>query len=194
MQGETSSIIVRLSAKNHRQLKAAALNQGLSLNKLCQKLLGEKESFDKRELKEPIEPDLGTTVRLAVRQILDHYKDVVVGIILYGSVARGQQRENSDVDLLVVVDQSRKIDRDIYSLNFRLGSKELSPFFVHLPDAEQDFRGIWLEVAMDGIVLFDRDLSVSKYLSLARYAIASGKVTRKTTYGHSYWVHEKANS
>jgi len=41
-----------------------------------------------------------------VRRVLERYKDKIDSIILFGSVARGEAREDSDIDILVVGDVS----------------------------------------------------------------------------------------
>ena len=38
-----------------------------------------------------------------VRRVLERYKDKIESIILFGSVARGEAKENSDIDVLIVV-------------------------------------------------------------------------------------------
>lgn len=43
------------------------------------------------------------TLRLA-KELKDLYKDKLKAVILYGSVARGTAQEDSDVDILVLVD------------------------------------------------------------------------------------------
>ena len=41
-----------------------------------------------------------------VRRALERYRDEIEGIILFGSVARGEGKEDSDVDILVIGDVS----------------------------------------------------------------------------------------
>jgi len=38
-----------------------------------------------------------------VRRVLERYKDKIDSIILFGSVARGEAKEDSDIDILIVV-------------------------------------------------------------------------------------------
>jgi len=38
-----------------------------------------------------------------VRRVLERYKDKIESIILFGSVARGEAKEDSDIDILIVV-------------------------------------------------------------------------------------------
>lgn len=47
-----------------------------------------------------------TPVRVAVKQLRDEL-DTVIGIVLYGSVARGEADRRSDIDLWVLVDEDR---------------------------------------------------------------------------------------
>ena len=124
-----------------------------------------------------------------VDAVLARFRDKVLGIALYGSYARGLARTNSDVDILIVLDRSQSLDRDIYNALAEPNGK-FAPFFVYLPDESEQPRGLWLEVALDGIVLFDRDFVLNRYLSRLRRAIAQGSVRRKSTHGHAYWVHD----
>jgi hypothetical protein len=41
-----------------------------------------------------------------------------------------------------------------------------------------------------GIVLYDRDLAVSRRLIAIRERIAAGELTRKMAQGQPYWIHE----
>jgi len=41
-----------------------------------------------------------------VRRVLERYRDKIDSIILFGSVARGESKEDSDIDILVVGDVS----------------------------------------------------------------------------------------
>ena len=41
-----------------------------------------------------------------VRRVLERYRDKIDSIILFGSVARGEAKEDSDIDILVVGDVS----------------------------------------------------------------------------------------
>ena len=48
-------------------------------------------------------------VRDRILKVLGNYLDSVVGVYLYGSYARGEQDENSDIDLLVITEKRIKI-------------------------------------------------------------------------------------
>jgi predicted nucleotidyltransferase len=66
-----------------------------------------------------------------LRRVLDKYRDKIEGIILFGSVVRGEAREDSDVDILVVVKEWNLGDmKEIYGIAFEVSmehSVEVSP-------------------------------------------------------------------
>lgn len=115
--------------------------------------------------------------------------DELLGLVLFGSCARGEQTVSSDVDLLVVVSSPVQLNRDLYRRwdeTSRLDN--VSPHFVHLPDGLDRAGSIWFEVAVEGIILFERDRAVTRFVQDVRRAIADGKVERRYSHGHPYWV------
>ena len=64
----------------------------------------------------------------------------------------------------------------------------VEPHFVHLPRPDRRGLGVWAEVALDGILLFERDLSVSRRLVELRRDIAHGRIIRRHIHGQPYWV------
>ncbi len=119
----------------------------------------------------------------------------LVGVILFGSTARGTQRPGSDVDLLVVLEPRAAITRDLYRRwDSAAGSSNAveTPHFVSLPAAVEDSGGIWYEAAMDGIVLRDSRQRLARLLSRIRRAAAAGLIRREEAHGHPYWVRGRA--
>jgi predicted nucleotidyltransferase len=113
----------------------------------------------------------------------------LLGAVLFGSEARGEARTGSDIDLLLVAGPSVPLTRRLYALwDEKLGEDRHSPHFVHLPSSTADAGSLWLEAAVDGTVLYDREGRVGRFLGRLRRAIAAGRLTRKTAYGHPYWV------
>ena len=64
------------------------------------------------------------------------------------------------------------------------------PHFVHLPAPGQGPSGTWAEVALDGIVLLDRNLVLSRRLVEFRKLILDGSMARREIHGQPYWVRE----
>lgn len=59
---------------------------------------------------------------------------------------------------------------------------------VTLPPAGRRVLGVWAEAAIDGVVLFERSLEVSRRLAGVRREIADGRIRRRTVHGQPYWV------
>jgi hypothetical protein len=72
--------------------------------------------------------------------------------------------------------------------------RRVDPHFVHLPAAGDRVSGSWAEASVCGIVLFDRDLIVSRRLIEIRSRIAAGELIRRQAQGQPYWVHEDADA
>lgn len=68
--------------------------------------------------------------------------------------------------------------------------RDVDLHFVHLPDPAAAVSGSWAEAAVCGIVLYDRDLVVSRRLIAIRGRIASGELVRRMAQGQPYWIHE----
>lgn len=194
-----ASLIIRVPSSLHVSLKRAALREGISLNRFCTSLL---EKVDARG--ESAETTTRTNLRLAVPdslesligEIREAFTATLIGIVLFGSQARGEATEQSDIDLAVVLKQEASLDRDIYDKWRReVPSGDLAePLFLQLPAAADEIRGIWLELSLDGIVLLDTGFTLSGYLSRIRRMIAEGGVSRRTTYGTPYWIHNREGS
>lgn len=64
----------------------------------------------------------------------------------------------------------------------------VEPHFVHLPEPARGFGGLWAEVAIDGIVIFEKGRRLSSALSDVRREIAGGRMVRRVVAGQSYWA------
>ena len=80
----------------------------------------------------------------------------------------------------------RSGDRD--RLEEQWGPRPVEPHFVHFPDAGVRISGIWAEAAVDGLVVFERDLEVSRWLAGVRRRIVAGQLVRREAHGQPYWI------
>src|SRR3989442_1193542 len=90
------SILVRTKPELHRTLKQEAQRRRVSLNQLCNELLQAARKTPPRAG----EIDKWSPI---VRRIKEDFGDQLEGLVLFGSVARGEQTDRSDVDLLLVL-------------------------------------------------------------------------------------------
>lgn len=116
----------------------------------------------------------------------------LIGIVAHGSWARNEMRTSSDVDVLIVVERSLALTRELYRHWDRSpvewDGRRVDAHFVHLPDAPESAGGVWCEAAIDGIVLDDLDGRVERTLQRIRHAIVDGRLVRKHAHGQPYWT------
>jgi predicted nucleotidyltransferase len=142
-------------------------------------------------------PDLPFTPSL-VRSLVENWRESLVGLAAFGSVVRGEAGPGSDVDLLIVLEPGSRIDRTLYhrwdtllaGLRTPSGGR-VEPQFVALPPSPDAAGSLWLEVAREGRVLFERQGRLTRLLIALRDRMMSEAVVRRTTHGHPYWVHER---
>lgn len=171
--------LLRIDPSLHRRLREAAKDAGISLNDLCSV-----------RLSAPV-TDVGGPGAAVAARAASQFGDALVAVILYGSWARDELASDSDIDVLVVVDDEVSITRTLYrewdEQPLTWESREVDVHFAHQPAGERA-GGLWFEVAIEGLVLFDRDLRLSRTLAAIRSLVASGRIVRHHSSGHSYWV------
>jgi hypothetical protein len=179
----SGKFVLRLPPKQHAALQDLAAARDVSLNTLCRQALTE---FLGSASPDPVAESVEGPLVRAVRQI---FGSSLVGVILFGSTARGDEHDGSDVDLLIVVAPERPLSRKLYGQwDEAWPTGAYSPHFVHLPDRIEKAGSVWLEAAVDGVVLHDGGGSVQRFLGRLRRVIAEGGLVRRTAYGHPYWV------
>jgi predicted nucleotidyltransferase len=174
--------LLRLSPGLHAALRRAAFEANVSLNDYCARKLAAPAG------------DLSAIegAAHAVDRAAALFGERLVGVAAFGSWARRQTADGSDLDLLVVVDPAVDLTRDLYrkwdeeAVDWE--GRTVEPHFAHLPDEDRVVGGLWAEVALDGIVLFERALAVSKRLVSVRRDIVAGKIVRRVAHGQPYWA------
>ena len=176
--------VLRLDSGLHAALRAAARDAGLSLNEYCV-----------RKLAAPLGnlAELGETTAIVQRAAALH-GDRLLAVAAFGSWVRGEHRRGSDVDVLVVLDPGLALRRRLYDAwdeePLTVGGLPVQAHLVHPPDDPHRAGGLWAEVALDGVVLFERRLVLSRLLARVRRGILAGQVVRREAGGRTYWVHE----
>lgn len=177
--------LLRTPAALHAALRRAARARRLSLNQYCLERLSAPPASA---------PTAATALVARVAAAFDGHVEAVV---VYGSWARGEASTDSDVDVLVVLDPAVPLAREVYR---RLDDGAIAwdghPVQIQVvhppPTTGLAVGGLWPEIALDGIVLFERGYALSRRLVSIRRAIADGRLVRRTAHGQPYWTAKEA--
>jgi len=183
---EQSKILVRTSRTLHRRLLRQAKSKKQSLNDICLERLSIPSSLEGRS----------TAIARRVVTTADHlFKDALRGVVFYGSQARKEARTDSDWDFLVVLDDSIKLTRELYrkwdDYWPSTSDQKIETHFAQKPNSTAIATGFWCEIALDGIVLFEKEFCVSSHLIRIRHEIADGIIVRQNVHGQSYWIRKE---
>lgn len=183
MEEHSGRFVLRVPPPLHARLRRLARERGVSLNEYCRNAI--EHYADRSADGSQLAGEGGPWVDSAHRVVGDRLE----GVALFGSRARGEARDSSDVDLLVVISDELVLSRELYREWDRLGvGRRVNPHFVHLPASVSEAGSVWYETAMDGVILFEHDGSISSFLQAVRRAIADGYLRRRYAHGHPYWV------
>jgi predicted nucleotidyltransferase len=182
ISGCSGRFVLRIDPGLHAALREAARAAGSSLNEYCARKLA--TPFGRLEGWE--------LASQAVRRAAQVVGEDLVSVVAFGSWARTELHAESDVDILVVVDENLRLARDLYlrwdETPIQWRGRRVEPHFVHLPDPARAPLGLWAEIAIDGIILFTRDLQLPSLLVRIRHDIAAGRIIRRVVHGQSYWT------
>jgi len=191
MSGKRSysgKFLVRVGPPLHQRLSDEARALRLSLNEHCVRRLSGTAVAERLA---------GVGVDAAfIDRLVGAFPATPLAVVLFGSVARGEAGTASDVDLLVVFDAEATITRSLYrrfdaAVDLSEFPHPPNPHLVSLPGATANCGGLWFEVALDGLVVWERGTAVSAFLRALRDRISSGALRRRTVYGHPYWVRQE---
>jgi len=105
--------------------------------------------------------------------LCEYFKERIVGILLFGSIARGDWNRASDIDLLIVVRDWKKPvwerGRELLILRNQLRQTEeyrkvmaegYTPIIQHYPldmaEAQRTHR-VYIDASIDGLILYEKD-------------------------------------
>ena len=180
----SGKFVLRVGSDMHKKLLSYAERKNLSLNAACIDLLSQGLYPTASHSDLPF----GLSWLISKDCPVSRH---ILGIIIYGSWARGESVESSDIDVLLVLEPSIRIERSLYS---SIGNQDniderVSLMFTSLPEGKKDFGSLWFEVSLDGILIFDKNKVVASKLAEVRQCITSGSVIRKVSHGQGYWIY-----
>lgn len=173
----SGKFVVRVPTKLHGDLKDRALKESTSLNEVCVQLLSSNGSSSD-PLTQILKSEFGSALR---------------GLVLFGSQVRGSQTKTSDFDYLIVLSDKVPLTRPLYDRWDEITAKVVSlknssPHFTHLPRSTRDAKSLWCEVAIEGKVLWERNLEITRLLIELRHSIYRREKVRREAGGAPYWI------
>ena len=140
-----------------------------------------------------------------VRIMREEFKDDLISIVLYGSVARGDNRNDSDVDLLIVMNNLPKDSmlKRIRLFETRVEDKlnldeywnkgyyiSLSPI-LKTPDEAEKISPLYLDMVYDAVILYDKDQFFTKILEKLKEKLRELGAERIIMGKKWYWILKK---
>jgi predicted nucleotidyltransferase len=127
-----------------------------------------------------------------VERLKDLYKDDLLAVFVFGSTARGDVSQSSDVDLLVILEHSplRKRQRvyEFYEkLGFDLGEHFLSPIILTKEEITKSLP-FYAGILSEGKVLYEKDKFAKTLLNSVERLKEQGKIVEKELRGVRYFL------
>lgn len=125
-------------------------------------------------------------------------EECIKGIILFGSLARGEEREKSDVDLLVLHEgcsirdpvERRRYLYEIVKMALRRDFESITIIDMELTNFIKpvEITPLLLNIYWDGIVLLDRTNSLKEFLGYVKKRIVLSGLKRVKNGKAYYWI------
>ena len=175
--------VLRIDPTLHASLRRLARAENMSLNRYCANTLATPRAV--------LDPAAVAVLGRAA-SILG---DALLGVVVFGSWARGESVAGSDLDILLIAGNRIAITRDLYRRwdalpPLQWDGRRVEPHFCNLPPPDAEVSGLWAEVSIDGAVLFDLRLAVSRRLARNRRRILQGRISARVAHGQPYWVRD----
>ena len=141
-------------------------------------------------------------LELLLDSLKQRFGNDLVSVVVYGSVARGEARADSDVDLLIVaknLPRSRlkrqslfmEVEKSVEPLVEELWEKgvyvDFSPI-LKTPEEASRLSPLYLDMVDDAVILYDKDGFFSKVLSRLRKCLRQLGARRVRAGKLWYWV------
>jgi len=151
-----------------------------------------------KEMREPHKTLIGRLIEALKRK----YGDKFISLVVFGSVARGEARKDSDIDLLLVIDSipKRRLERQ---KEFMEVEKEVEGYLNELfdegyfidfspiiktPEEAMRLSPLYLDMVEDAIIAYDKDDFFMKILEKVRKRLEELGSKRVRMGRKWYWI------
>lgn len=135
----------------------------------------------------------------------EEFKDDLISVVLYGSVARGDNRNDSDVDLLIII---KNLPKDSMLKRIRLFETKVEDklnldefwkngYYISLspilktPEEAEKISPLYLDMVYDAIILYDKNQFFTKILQKLKERLKELGAERVRIGKKWYWVLKK---
>jgi len=127
-----------------------------------------------------------------VSALSTHLGSSLKGIVLFGSRARGDARAESDWDLLVVADTfavpPRERSRELRNVLPPRWQGAVAIIAKTTEEFEVEFPAYYLDIGLDGLILFDREAYLGDRLRIIRQRIREAGLRRERLGEGFFWT------
>ncbi len=145
-------------------------------------------------------------IKKLMERIKEYYDNNLVSIVIFGSYAKEQNKTNSDLDILIVLERCKKsrqkrlqefvekIEMPLESLAMKLLDEgiymDITPVILSKDEARY-FNPLYLDMVEHKIIIFDKDNFIQSILERVKELIKSWGSYKEYVNGHEVWVVRK---
>jgi len=127
-----------------------------------------------------------------IEKIKNSYNEHLLAIVLFGSAARGDFSQSSDIDLLLILKDSIASKRqrilDFYEkVGYEFESHFLSPIILTKKEMKQ-FSSFYVGILKDCQVIYDNGNIVRELIKLIDEKKQKKEIIEKELKGTTYWI------
>jgi nucleotidyltransferase len=152
-----------------------------------------------------IEEPYATLLNNMLKIMKEEFKDDLISVVVYGSVARGDNRNDSDVDLLIIM---KNLPKDSMLKRIRLFETKVEDklnldeywkmgYYISLspvlktPEEAEKFSPPYLDMVYDAVILYDSNYFFTRILQKLRDRLKELGAERVRMGKKWYWVLKK---
>ena len=130
-------------------------------------------------------------LKMACRGLEGEFGGEFLGLMLFGSWARGEAREDSDVDLLILFNTLRGLEARAraYEVLRRFIRRDITLIDMRRDELRGRLTALAINMAWDGVIICDKHGYLRQFKeSVARFIESEGLIRYRTRDGKYGWV------